>query len=88
MTTKLQKWGNSYAVRIPKNLIQDIRLTQGSEIEIKYYNQSLVIKPIKPIKPIKQKEYSLKELIKGITPKNRHKLIFDGPDVGKEKIIW
>lgn len=82
MTTKLQKWGNSYAVRIPKNLVQDINLTQGSEIEIKYYNQSLVIRPKK------QKEYSLKELIKGIAPKNRHKLIFDGPDVGKEKIIW
>lgn len=82
MTTKLQKWGNSYAVRIPKNLVHDIKLTQGSEIEIKYHNQSLVIRPKK------QKEYSLKELIKGITPKNRHKLIFDGLDVGKEKVIW
>ena len=45
MTTKLQKWGNSYAVRIPKYLVQGIKLSQGSEIEIKYYNQSLVIKP-------------------------------------------
>ena len=53
MTTKLQKWGNSYAVRIPKNLIQDIKLSQGSEIEIKYHNQSLVMKPKK------QKEYTL-----------------------------
>ena len=44
MTTKLQKWGNSYAVRIPY-LVQGIKLAQGSEIEIKYYNQSLVIKP-------------------------------------------
>ena len=82
MITKLQKWGNSYAVRIPKNFIQDLKLASGSEIEIKYYNQSLIIKPKK------QKEYTLKELIKGITPKNRHKLIFNGPDVGKEKIIW
>lgn len=82
MITKLQKWGNSYAVRIPKSLIQDIKLKQGSEIEIKYHNQSLVMKPKK------QKEYTLKELLKGITPKNRHKLIFNGPDVGKEKVIW
>ena len=82
MTTKLQKWGNSYAVRIPQNLIQDIKLTQGSEVEIKYHNQSLIIKPKK------QKEYKLKELIQGITPKNRHRLIFDGHDVGKEKTIW
>ena len=82
MTTKLQKWGNSYAVRIPKNLIQDIKLAQGASIEIKYHNQSIVIKPKK------QKEYSLKELIKGITPKSRHKIIFNGQDVGKEKTIW
>jgi len=82
MTTKLQKWGNSYAVRIPKNLIQDINLSRGSEIEIKYHKQSLIIRPKK------QKEYTLKELVKGITPKNRHKLIFDGQEVGKEKVIW
>ncbi len=82
MTTKLQKWGNSYAVRIPKNFIQELNLSQGSEMEIKYNNQSLVIKQKR------QKEYTLKELLKGITPKNRHKLMFDGPDVGKEKTIW
>ena len=34
MTTKLQKWGISYAVRIPKYLVQGIKLSQGSEIEI------------------------------------------------------
>ena len=61
MTTKLQKWGNSYAVRIPKNLIQDIKLAQGSEIEIKYYNQSLVIKPKKQ-KEIRAQRSSLREL--------------------------
>jgi len=36
----------------------------------------------------KQKQYTLKEIIKGITPKNKHKVIFDGQDVGKEKTIW
>lgn len=82
MTTKLQKWGNSYAVRIPKNFIQELKLSQGSEMEIEHSNQSLVIKQKK------QKEYTLKDLLKGITPKNRHKLVFDEPDVGKEKSIW
>lgn len=82
MTTKLQKWGNSYAVRIPKNFVNDLKLSQGLEMEIKHNNQSLVIKQKR------QKEYTLRELLKGITPKNRHKLMFDGPDVGKEKSIW
>ena len=82
MTTKLQKWGNSYALRISKDLVQELKLTQGSEVEIKYRNQSLVIKPKK------QKEYTLKEIIKGITPRNKHKVVFDGQDAGKEKTIW
>ena len=69
-------------MRIPKYLVQGIKLAQGSEIEIKYYNQSLIIKPKKT------KNTALKELVKGITPKNRHKIIFDGPDIGKEKTIW
>ena len=69
-------------MRIPKNLVQDFDLEQGADMEIKYHNHSLVIRPKK------QKEYSLKELIKGITPKKSHKVIFDGQDVGKEKTIW
>lgn len=69
-------------MRIPKNFIQDLKLSQGSEMEIKHNNQSLVIKQKR------QKEYTLKELLRGITPKNRHKFMFDGPDVGKEKSIW
>ena len=62
MTTKLQKWGNSYAVRIPKYLVQGIKLAQGSEIEIKYYNQSLVIKP-------KNKKMRSKSWLKELRPK-------------------
>ena len=72
-------------MRIPKNFIQDLKLERGSGIEISRHNQSLIIKP-KKLK--KQKEYTLKELLKGITPENRHQIIFNGPDVGKEKTIW
>lgn len=69
-------------MRIPKNFIQELKLSQGAEIEIKNNNQSLVIRQKR------QKEYTLKELLGGITPENRHKFVFDGPDVGKEKSIW
>jgi len=40
MTTKICKWGNSYAIRIPKYIIDKLGLREGSTVEID-------IKPIK-----------------------------------------
>ena len=82
MTTKVQKWGNSYAVRIPKNFIEDLKLRDGFEVELTIHNKSLVIKEKN------QKTYSLKELLKGITPEDRNEIMFDDVEVGKEKIVW
>lgn len=74
MTTKIRKWGNSYAVRIPKERVHELGMRDGSEVKIK-------------IEPI-HKRPTLDELIAQITPKNRHKLIDWGPDVGKEIVEW
>lgn len=70
MTTKIRKWGNSAAVRIPRTLMKDHGFRYGSEVEV-------YIKPI-------TKKYNLDELIASINPKNRHPETDWGPDVGKE----
>lgn len=74
MTTKICKWGNSYAVRIPKKRVHELGMRDGSNVKIK-------------IEPI-HKRPTLDELIAQITPQNRHKLIDWGPDVGKEIVEW
>jgi antitoxin MazE len=38
------------------------------------------------IEPAQRKEYDLAELVKGITPKNRHEAVDFGEPVGKE--VW
>ncbi|KKW09688.1 MAG: Transcriptional regulator/antitoxin, MazE [Parcubacteria group bacterium GW2011_GWB1_49_7] len=70
MTTKIRKWGNSAAVRIPKIAMRKGGFRYGSEVEI-------------TLKPIYNK-YNLDELIASINPKNRHPETDWGPDVGKE----
>jgi antitoxin MazE len=70
MTTKIRKWGNSAAVRIPKATMHKGGFRYGSEVEIH-------------IKPI-AKKYNLDELIASINPKNRHPETDWGPDVGNE----
>jgi antitoxin MazE len=80
MLGTVAKWGNSLAVRIPQHLAKEIELTAGGEVEIVAIDGNLVIKPKK------QKQYSLDQLIAGITPDNRHGSIETGSSVGEE--IW
>lgn len=42
--TKLRMWGNSYAVRLPKALIETIGLKDGSEFQILYKDKQIILK--------------------------------------------
>ena len=78
MIAKIQKWGNSLGVRIPKNLARDARIQEGSSVELFVEEGRLIIAPSK------KRKYTLKELVDGITPENMHGEFNWGPSVGKE----
>jgi antitoxin MazE len=80
MVGNVAKWGNSLAVRIPQHLAKEIGSSDGSEVKIVAIEGNLTIKPRR------QKQYSLDELVAGITPTNRHAEIDTGMSVGAE--IW
>ncbi len=63
MTTSIAKWGNSAALRLPKNILDALSLHIGDPVTIIQEGNSLVIKPCKP---------SLDELLAKVTPQNRH----------------
>jgi antitoxin MazE len=65
MSVKIQKWGNSLGVRIPKNVIEKVNLHENSEVEIESKNGVIVIFPAK-------KHYSLDSLLEQITKDNIH----------------
>lgn len=56
MTTKIQKWGNSLAVRIPKEILRELGWREGTEVSFTVEDGNLVIsrykKPTKAI-PLK-----------------------------------
>jgi len=79
MKATVQKWGNSLAIRIPKNISMDARVSEGSNINIMIENGNIILSPT-------TKEYSLKELLKKITNKNIHSETPTGSHIGKE--IW
>jgi antitoxin MazE len=64
-------------VRIPKAVAKEIGLGEGANVEVKVSGRNLVLAPT-------SREYSLDELVAGITSKNRHGEIDWGSPVGEE----
>lgn len=79
MKSKVQKWGNSLALRIPKPFALEIHLEEDSDVNVSLVNGQIIIEPL-------QKEYSLDELLVGVTKKNVHHEVDFGPAQGNE--IW
>lgn len=80
MHVKIQKWGNSLALRIPKSAAIQTRITNGSEVDISVVQGKLVAVPLQ------EKKYSLQELLSYVTKKNLHGEVDTSGAVGKE--VW
>jgi antitoxin MazE len=78
MIAKTAKWGNSIGVRIPRDLAKKAGIGVDSTVEIDEADDGIIIKPVR------KKEYSLKELVRGITSQNQHSEVDFGRPVGKE----
>ena len=77
-TTRVQKWGNSLAVRIPKPIAVELGIEDNSEVQLAYADGKLVISP----PPLAR--FSLHDLLAGITKKNKHDGVDWGYSVGRE----
>ena len=78
MLARVQKWGNSLALRIPKAFAQDIHLTSNSLVELSVENGQIVVKPAAP------PPWTLDQLLEGITAQNIHGEAETGAATGKE----
>jgi antitoxin MazE len=80
MRSRVQKWGNSLALRIPKTYATEIGLAEETPVEITLVDGQLVIAPLAPLC------YSLDELLAGITADNLHGEQDTGHPEGNE--VW
>ncbi len=78
MRTRVQKWGNSLAVRIPQPFARESELTENSPVDISLRNGKLVIAPVR------EPEYSLDDLVSRISKKNIHSEVSAGGRRGNE----
>jgi len=80
MHVRVQKWGNSLAVRIPKPLAEDAEVREGTVLNLAVSEGKVIATPFK------RKKQSLKQMLAKVTRKNLHEEIDSGPPVGRE--IW
>ena len=78
MLTKVQKWGNSLALRIPKAFALDAQLENDSVVEVSLVDGKIVIKPV--ISP----KWTLDQLLKGVNNNNIHQETDTGIAIGNE----
>ena len=78
METKVKKWGNSLALRIPKPLAIEVGLEDDALVELSLLNGKLIIEPVVTAEP------SLEQLLAQVTENNLHGEVDTGPAVGDE----
>lgn len=80
MLVKVRKWGNSASVRIPAAVMQAARVGLDQAVDVREERGRIVIEPVRA------PEFSLDDLVAGITRKNRHTEIDFGEPLGNETL--
>ena len=78
MQTRVQKWGNSLGVRIPRGLAEEVGLVAGTEVSLSSKDGQLVVRPAFPTR------LSLDDLLAGVSESNIHSCVDTGSAVGAE----
>jgi antitoxin MazE len=80
MRTKLQKWGNSLALRIPKPFATEAGLEEEKQVDLTLVDGKIILSPVT------EPSLTLENLLAQVTDENLHHEVETGPPVGKE--IW
>lgn len=81
METKIQKWGNSLAVRLPKEFAKQLALLEGSTVLVTQEDRRRIV-----IKHAPRVKTSLAELVRNIKDNETHRETEWGIPQGKE--VW
>ena len=76
--TRVSKWGNSLAIRIPRGIVREGRFAEGDRLTIDLATDgSIVLRS-------NRRKYELRQLVSQITTRNRHAETDWGMPAGRE----
>jgi antitoxin MazE len=76
VTVSIKKWGNSLALRIPKDVAKTLHIENNSTLELHIEDGKMVVEP--------QKDNLLERLVSRIDTDNLHNEIDTGKALGNE----
>ncbi len=76
MRARVSKWGNSLAIRLPKAVVESLRVRDGDAVELAVEGDALIVRSAAP-------RYRLEDLVALIAPDNPPETI-EFPPVGEE----
>jgi antitoxin MazE len=80
MATRVRKWGNSIAVRLPKLVAEAASLSEGMPVTIMARDGRITVEPVRA------SAYRLGDLVRKINRRNRHGAVDSGKPRGRE--VW
>ncbi|MCX6027280.1 MAG: AbrB/MazE/SpoVT family DNA-binding domain-containing protein [Chloroflexi bacterium] len=78
MVTRVQRWGNSLAIRIPKAVAAEVGLIDKAAVQLQVIQGKIILERTQ------SPEETLVQLLARVTPENRHAEIRTGPARGGE----
>ena len=78
MKTRVQKWGNSLALRIPKSFADEVGLQKETPVEVSLADKKIVVTRLAAPK------LTLEQLLSKVTKENLHHEVDTGSAVGNE----
>ena len=78
MQTKIQKWGNSLGLRIPRSFAAEAQVEEGTAVDLSVENGRLLVRPLRV------RKYSLNVLLRRVSRRNLHGGVSTGRAVGRE----
>ena len=78
MQTKVQKWGNSLGLRIPRSFAAEAQVEAGSAVDLSVQNGSLLVRPLRA------RKHALSKLLKKVNRRNLHGEVSREKPVGRE----
>jgi antitoxin MazE len=78
MQTKIQKWGNSLGLRIPRSFAAEAQVEAGAAVDLSVENGRLLVRPLRV------RKYSLNALVRKVSGRNLHREMSTGRAVGRE----
>ncbi len=80
MVTRVQKWGNSLGLRIPRSFAVEARLAEGTAVDVTLEDDRLIVRPVD------RPRYRLGDLLKKIDRRKIHSEVKTGRATGRE--VW